>query len=232
MAGNIAPKVVTDGLVLYLDAANTKSYVSGSTTWNDISKSVNNGVLLNGPTFSSTNGGGIVFDGVDDLFYVPFVLDTSTNFTIETFSKCNTMTSNGTNRQTIWGFTTTTAFAYKVLDLEIWGDGLTSINGDTTSFASSLLMAYSPVNANNINSYVVSKSGTTQSWYINGVFKGSVTQQYTATSEYFKLASRGPSGINYVQGWNGNNYSVRIYNRALSAAEILQNYNATKTRFI
>jgi uncharacterized delta-60 repeat protein len=56
--------------VLYLDAANTKSYVSGSTTWNDISRGGNNGTLTNGPTFNSANGGSIVFDGVDDYIQI------------------------------------------------------------------------------------------------------------------------------------------------------------------
>jgi hypothetical protein len=75
MAGNVAPNIITDGLVLYLDAANTKSYVSGSTAWNDL-VGTNNGTLVNGPTFSSANGGSIVFDGVDDYAITPSV----TNF--------------------------------------------------------------------------------------------------------------------------------------------------------
>ena len=65
-----SPKIVTDGLVLALDAGNTKSYVSGSTTWFDKSGGGNNGTLINGPTFSSANGGSIVFDGVDDYVLV------------------------------------------------------------------------------------------------------------------------------------------------------------------
>jgi hypothetical protein len=65
MAGTVAPNIVTDGLAFYLDAANTKSYVSGSTTWTDIAN-LTNGTLTNGPTFNSANGGSIVFDGVDD----------------------------------------------------------------------------------------------------------------------------------------------------------------------
>jgi hypothetical protein len=60
------PNIVTDGLVLNLDAANIKSYVSGSTTWRDLSRSGNNGTLTNGPTFNAGNGGSIVFDGIDD----------------------------------------------------------------------------------------------------------------------------------------------------------------------
>ena len=78
MAFNYSPKIVTDGLVLYLDAANSKSYVSGSTTWNDISRSGINGTLVNGPTFTGSNGGSIVFDGVND--YVSLNNNTTTQF--------------------------------------------------------------------------------------------------------------------------------------------------------
>ena len=70
MAFNYSPKTVIDGLVLYMDAANSKSYVSGSTTWNDISRGGNIGTLLNGPTFNSSNSGNIVFDGTDDYVTV------------------------------------------------------------------------------------------------------------------------------------------------------------------
>jgi hypothetical protein len=64
MAFNYSPKIIQDGLVLYLDAANTKSYPTTGTTWTDLSRSGNNGTLINGPTFNSGNGGSIVFDGV------------------------------------------------------------------------------------------------------------------------------------------------------------------------
>jgi hypothetical protein len=61
-----SPKIVTDGLVLYLDAANTRSYPGTGTTWSDLSRGGNNGSLINGPTFNSANGGSIVFDGSND----------------------------------------------------------------------------------------------------------------------------------------------------------------------
>ena len=57
------PPIVTNGLVLALDAANQKSYISGSTIWNDLSGNVNNGTLTNGPTFNSDNGGNLLFNG-------------------------------------------------------------------------------------------------------------------------------------------------------------------------
>jgi hypothetical protein len=66
MAFNYSPKVITDGLVLYLDAANQYSYPRSGTTWSDISRTGANGTLTNGPTFSSANGGSIAFDGTND----------------------------------------------------------------------------------------------------------------------------------------------------------------------
>ena len=65
MASSIAPNIVTDGLVLYLDAANTKSYPGSGTTWTDIATS-KTGLLINGPTFSNTTSPGIIFDGTND----------------------------------------------------------------------------------------------------------------------------------------------------------------------
>jgi hypothetical protein len=77
MAFYRGPKIVTNGLVLALDAANTKSYVSGSTTWRDLSGNNNSGSLVNGPTFNNANGGSIVFDGTND--YVDVSNSTSLN---------------------------------------------------------------------------------------------------------------------------------------------------------
>ncbi len=66
MSFNYSPRIITDGLVLYLDAANTRSYPGSGTAWNDLSRSGNNGTLVNGPTFNSANLGSIVFDGTND----------------------------------------------------------------------------------------------------------------------------------------------------------------------
>ena len=65
MAFSYSPKIVTDGLVFAVDAANKKSYPGSGTTWTDLAGS-NDGTLTNGPTFDSGNGGSIVFDGSDD----------------------------------------------------------------------------------------------------------------------------------------------------------------------
>ena len=65
------PNTITDGLVLNLDAGNSKSYPGSGTTWFDKSGFGNNGTLINGPTFNTGNGGSIVFDGVDDYAVIP-----------------------------------------------------------------------------------------------------------------------------------------------------------------
>lgn len=231
MAFQYSPKIVTDGLVFYLDAANPKSYVSGSTVWNDISRGGNTGTLVNGPVYSGTSAGSIVLDGTNDFIYVPFILDTSTNYTIEVIGKSSTMTTDINNRQTLWCFASGTSQGYQLLDFEIWGDGLTSFNGDNTNFATPLLATLTPIGTTDIKVYTLSKSGTSQSWYVNGVFRISVTQTYTGTSQYFKIGTRGPGTTGTGTQWNGIVYSAKIYNRNLTASEILQNYNATKSRF-
>ena len=63
-------RVIDNGLVLYLDASNNKSFVSGSNTWFDVSRNNNSGSLVNGPTYTSSFGGSIVFDGTNDYVLV------------------------------------------------------------------------------------------------------------------------------------------------------------------
>ena len=75
------------GLVFVLDAANPTSYVSGSTTWQDLSGNNNSGSLVNGPTFNSSNGGSIVFDGSNDYVEISTV-NASSQFTLNFWVKC------------------------------------------------------------------------------------------------------------------------------------------------
>ena len=83
MAFGNGPRIITNGLVLALDAADRNSYVSGSTTWTDLSGNGRNATLTNGPTFNSENGGCIVFDGVDDYALSSLSVNSITNVTIQ-----------------------------------------------------------------------------------------------------------------------------------------------------
>ena len=89
------PRIITDGLVLCLDAANTRSYPGTGATWTDL-KGSNNGTLTNGPTFSNDNGGGIVFDGTDDdVDFSTSFLDVSANQGVTISAWIKTTDSSG-----------------------------------------------------------------------------------------------------------------------------------------
>ena len=228
MAFNYSPKIITEGLVLYLDAANTRSYPGVGTTWSDLSRSGNNGSLINGPTFNSANGGSIVFDGTND--YVNTVTatflginSTSTPFTISVWFKTSGVTEyylfdnlNGSNdislrvdagvlevymAASISGVINAVRFG-SGYNNNVWHNFTITWNG------SNLLTAY----ADSIN---IGNNTTT----LSGSFESNAA---------FRIGNRpSPLGPFFV----GNISQVSVYNRILSATEILQNYNATKTRF-
>ena len=218
MAFSFSPKIVTDGLVLYLDAANQSSYVSGSTSWNDISRGGNNGTLNNGPTFNSANGGSIVFDGTNDYI--------NTNYQIPSTSTIEIVINpNSNNISTVAGF------------LDGWSSGnvtgilmrrnganLSSIiigNGTTTT----TLNLSTPDNSYSFITIVNSGSGYIL--YLNGALQSSGSFIYLPANN-LRVGARLSNSTSY---WMGMISTLKIYNRVLSANEVLQNYNATKTRF-
>jgi hypothetical protein len=226
MAGSVAPNMVTDGLVLYLDASNTKSYVSGSTIWNDISTGGNNGSLTNGPTFSSTNGGSIVFDGTND--YIDCgnnnVLDFTNNFTLSVW-----LNRNSTQPSLDSGIVgrATAADGYSGYLLFYNGSGISLYIRSATRVSTGVI---SPnVNYNVVGTY----NGSTAAIYVNGVLVNSSATNVVAV----------PTGVNFQIGqytlpppqqrnFAGSIFNTCAYNRALSATEVLQNYNATKGRYL
>jgi len=238
MSANVGAKeIVTEGLVLYLDAANYKSYTSGSTVWNDLSGNRNSGSLTNGPTFSSANGGSIQFDGIDDRIDLnstaQFGPDTL-YFTIQTVYKSN-INSSRLNRSTIYGryryyidhdyFDNSAKFDYIKKEWESTGTFVTN----RLTFS-----GLNPKGSWNCITTVYIKDGEngTLYGYVNGVYNGSSLasrmSSYPLTAEY--VGNSNHSGLNYY-AFDGEVASVHIYNRALTATEILQNYNATKARF-
>lgn len=228
MAFNYSPKVITDGLVLYLDAANRYSYVSGSTSWNDISRGGNNGTLTNGPTFNSANGGSIVFDGIDDYVIIPTFTIPTGSFSCESFFQWSNL---GTDRGTIFSLNynyPTTGYLIRQRDdssgkFVIWSD----YGSESGIFSTRALTI------NTWNHVVVVQLNNSCSIYINGMLDSSQSLPNPALSQSYPIligvrATSGFSAGAYLTGRIGIN---KIYNRALSATEVLQNYNATKTRF-
>lgn len=228
MAFNYSPKVVTNGLVLYLDAANTKSYVSGSTTWSDISRSGTNGTLTNGPTFSSTNGGSIVFDGTND------------------YADCGNILNLAFNNATITAWIKTTANQdYAAIAGKPWfGNkaGRYSIHTRTGGALGIIIQGSGNVEATSTTGLI-----NTGNWvHVTGVINrsagvtiyvnssqvattaGDTSATNFSTTDSFTVGYYNNNGSGY---FNGNIAQVQVHNRALTATEVLQNYNATRTRF-
>jgi len=210
MAFNYSPKIVTDGLVLYLDAANQYSYVSGSTSWNDISRGGNNGTLTNGPTYSSANGGSIVFDGTND--YVTGSLPNLSEYTLCTMVKIISYTVGG---GILGGINPADPY------IQLGG-------GNTWQFNYAFIASNPPVLSQ--WTYVVGTqtSTSTQSLYLNGNLIVNASPYTSNLGSGYVIGRRELSGPVYINCHVG---TTKIYNRALSATEVLQNYNATKTRF-
>ena len=222
MAGSAGPDLVQNGLVLALDAADKLSYLGTGTVWYDLSGNANTGTLTNGPTFSQANGGAIVFDGVDDYVNIPnnSSFNVTDNISVEMWVRIETTQSNNL------GFLIKYADGYlfyitgvnKVFTLD-------SRNGDGTY--------YRTAGTTNIQDgvwkYLVGqKNGLSYRVYVNGVLEGSVTANSIGSLAGNVDLKLGTDGATYL---NGRIATFKIYNRALSATEILQNYNATKARF-
>jgi hypothetical protein len=229
MAFNYSPRVVTDGLVLYLDAANQYSYVSGSTSWNDISRGGNNGTLVNGPTYSSANGGSIVFDGTNDYSDInnSSLPSGSGSHTLSTWIfKQGDNTSNGWVSLATWGtnnnnqkrmiFVSSQSSLGNKIYTGFYNNDYNWGTGITNNVWTHLSWIF---------------DGSTEAIYLNGVLYGIHAVSSVNTVLGVNHSIGGYFDGTFISYYNGRISNFSIYNRALSATEVLQNYNATKTRF-
>jgi hypothetical protein len=232
------PKIVTNGLVLALDAADKNSYIGSGTTWKDLSGNNNTGTLTNGPTFSAGNMGSIVYDGVDDyvnLGNASSIKMGSGNFTISTWVKILTQTGTPTFKLIITSKNAAAAaagygFAWNnSVNKFLWStaNGSSSSEIFTTNTWSSLEGVWA-------NIVMIRQNGATNNghFYINGVYESlasAATVLNVDTATNMTIANTADLNSSY---WFKGLYGItQIYNRALTATEVLQNYNATKTRF-
>jgi hypothetical protein len=225
MAFYRGPNIVTNGLVLSLDAANTKSYPGSGTAWSDLSGNGNNGTLTNGPTFNSANGGSIVFDGVDDYFIrTDSTLKNYTNITAtiwmsnssaNSFEPYFNYNANFAFLNAGWGVrrqSTGNIFQY-------WGgNGNTGIklyrNGVLIG-TSSAAFALANADIGNFWQMVTLVATGVSSWEVNNRLTIAIRSDF----ENFNNISSMRSAL------------FSLYNRELTASEIQQNYNAQKARF-
>ena len=226
-----SPKIVTDGLVFCLDAGNTKSYPGSGTTWTDLSTNGNNGTLINGPTFNSLNGGSIAFDGVDDRGTFTTPITSSSNQTYEIWT--NAVGSTGIQG---WGYLLHNNGAS--VDPEFVGTSYLTIaiNGSTNRYVACLNGNFAGMdtdvvpNNSNIVQIVLTWDGALQKAYINNVLKAS--QSLTTTPQNFSTTtSFGDYRASTYRPMLGNIYSIKIYNKAFTEAEISQNFNALRGRY-
>jgi hypothetical protein len=212
-----SPKIVTDGLVLALDAGNVKSYPGSGTTWLDKSGRGNNGTLINGPTFSSANLGSIVFDGTND--YVDWGNKfSSTQGTIGIWFKTTNAGSSFRaliNKSEEWGL----FLQDNILITYDWGNAAarsTGLNLATGNWYH-VMMTFTTTTGTPSNNAII---------YLNGSSILTTTVKQSRTNFNFQIGAQNGS-----QNLNGSIASGFVYNRALTPSEILQNYNATKGRF-
>lgn len=213
-----SPLIVTDGLQVYLDAGNTRSYLGSGNTAYDLSGSGNTSALTNGPTYLSSNLGTFVLDGSNDYILVNLQANILSKtaytkiayFYVTSFSTSNNIISGGFSGQHAF-----------------WLQGLQKLyaghNGNWSTVTGNTTLS--------LNTWyfgaVTYSNSTGWKLYLNGREDGTSVDTTTFTGNQEISIGSYNTGNNFT----GRIASVQVYNRALSASEIVQNYNATKRRY-
>ena len=230
------PQIVRNGLILALDAADRNSYPGSGTTWTDLSGNGYNGTLTNSPTFSNSNGGSIIFDGTND--YTSTSLDLSWNNTNSVSISMWIKTGNLSQSK---GFLGTGNFEWQFrqgqyagansdLVFVYWDNSGGHTNGSIPSmsgFFDDTNWKHLTMTWNNSNSTILFYKNGTQ--IFSQVYGNPSANR--VSSELMQIGGNVYSWDGVGAYWNGSFSNIQTYNRTLSATEVLQNYNATKTRF-
>lgn len=207
------PDLIRNGLLLNLDAGNSSSYSGTGTTWTDISGfNGATGTLTNGPTYSSSYSGSIVFDGVND--YVDLGVPNALAVSNQTIS--------------IWFNTSNVSLAYQLL----YG----SNNYPKFYLATNTLYGYQGpaatsgvISANTWYNAVMTCNSSATNYYLNGAFVSSSSGIPNSATPSTTTIGKDPSGSS--QYFVGNISALQIYNRILPFDEIRQNFNALRWRY-
>jgi len=216
------PKVVTDGLVFCVDAASKRSYPGTGTTWTDLAGS-NNGTLTNGPTFSSDDGGSLVFDGSDDHVLLGNDINLGTSASITVWIK-------GIRRGTIAGATSSTDGGY-ILGTSGNNQPRVNMYPDNDGSSDYARISYDVITEEWIH-LSISRDVLTVYLYVNGVANLMTTYNNTGTMATIGTRVRSIGArVGGGDSFEGQIACLQLYNRALTADEVLQNYLATRGRF-
>ena len=233
-------KIITEGLILHLDAGNSSSYSGSGTAWNNLisgQPSAYNATLNNGPTFDSNNGGSIYFDGVDDnvstlsqldpgdgLGADGLYADSSSSWSVSSWFKPSSSWSSqgaitgkggGTGGSATYVVWYDSREWYNFLQVRLRGGTVLQIsNTDLTSTWSEVTITW---------------DGSTAKAYLNGSFVSNITVGTAGKQSNTFTVGSTSSGNNTRFG--GNISEVKVYSDALTASEVTQNYNALKGRY-
>jgi hypothetical protein len=240
--------IITNGLLLYLDAANPRSYPPpyNSTTWSNLSNNAISGALTNGPTFNTGSGGNIVFDGTNDFVGItPSGYNLGVNFTLQVWTRITrfgglvggvfnraSLISNSYPYSANQGFffcaTSQGAGAAPTPGLETFFISMGSdqfvagaVTGSLTAYVNQWVQLATVVNGTNPIRLYINGSEPVYSSQGNG------PSSLLYTGGPFRVGVRNNSD----EPIQGSIAQTLIYNRALTSTEILQNYNATRGRF-
>jgi hypothetical protein len=214
--------VVTSGLVVNYDASNATSYPGSGTTWSDLSGNNYSATLVNGPTFSSANGGNIILDGSNDYIALPTsnILNTNADFTCDIAFN---MLAGNSSRCVLDGI----QVGALVIRATNVANYVSLVRGDQLELgnfgASSAISLNTPV----VISLSLNKATTTFSLYKNGVFISTLNpgnQTFTTTQPVLG------KHLCCFEITNESFYNFKWYNRQLTSEEVLQNFNAVKTK--
>ena len=197
-------------MVLALDAGNTKSYPGSGTAWTDLSGRGNTGTLVNGPTYSSVNGGSIVFDGTND--YVQF-----TSTSVQTVCFWGRMDASIVNLAALVATSATGDGSLRTYPAGTFGSS-TDSNDFHNGYVSSL-MINGVSNLSSSGGGLIVPGGRTlfQDFYVGAI--GNARSISTISHTFFGRV------------YKGSVYAVYLYNRQLTQVELSQNFNALRGRF-
>lgn len=226
MAGSAGPDLVQNGLVLALDAADKNSYIGSGTSWKDLSGNNYTSTLTNGPTFSNSNGGSILFDGTNDYVVSSNFTPNFSTKTLSGWVKLSSVSQQGGGVVTLQS-TDGVSFDAIVYNETAQGWGFGS-NGFSRTGWSGVSETSTSVWVNIVATY----ENSNYRMYRNGTLILTLTS-FGALN--FNFNSNVQLAYRHLGGGSafltGNIANAFVYNRALSATEVLQNYNVTKTRF-
>ena len=215
--------IINDNLTIIYDAANPKSFISGDTKWNDLSKFDYDGDLTNSPGYNSNNYGSLTFDGVNQYISIPKtgILTSKSAFTITCWIYPTSLTDIRPIFVNYYVGNLEVLFRINGSNLQFFTFTSSQIGGTTQTFTA----------INQWSNVVATYDGATMKTYVNGVQSPTTFSQSggLSTSTLPYLIGYYTSPTNYY--FEGRVASCGVHLRSLTDSEILQNFNATRSRF-